>query len=125
MKSMAILRIGVGVCLALLIGAATFAQTTGTIRGSVKDPSGAVVPGANVTATLQRMQTERTAAAGNDGDYEFAELPVGQYSVGGYHQRACKMSPRRALCSPTFTMFTMCTDPSLMAIKLNMLHRPG
>jgi Carboxypeptidase regulatory-like domain len=81
MKSMAILRIGVGVCLALLIGAATFAQTTGTIRGSVKDPSGAVVPGANITATLLGTATERTAASDKEGDFEIPELPVGHYSV--------------------------------------------
>ncbi|MFY9532190.1 MAG: carboxypeptidase regulatory-like domain-containing protein, partial [Candidatus Acidiferrales bacterium] len=81
MKSMTILRIGVCVCLSLLLGGATFAQTTGTIRGSVKDPSGAVVPGANLRATLQGTDTTRTASSDADGDFEFPELAVGHYTV--------------------------------------------
>ena len=45
-----------GVCLLALAGlfgcGAAWGQTNGAIRGIVKDPSGAVVPGATVTVTL-------------------------------------------------------------------------
>ena len=43
-------------------------QTNGEIRGNVNDPSGAVVPGAHVTAMLAGTDTMRTATAGKDGD---------------------------------------------------------
>ncbi len=58
-----------------------WAQTTGTIRGTVKDPSGAVVVGAKVTATLQETKVTRTVAADDSGAYQFAALPVGHYTI--------------------------------------------
>ena len=57
------------------------AQTNGTIRGSVKDPSGAVVPGANVTATQAGTQSARSTTSGSDGSFDIPELPVGTYSI--------------------------------------------
>jgi len=58
-----------------------WAQTTGTIRGIVKDPSGAVVAGAKVTATLQETKVTRTVPADEGGVYEFPTLPVGHYTI--------------------------------------------
>ncbi|MGO8817522.1 MAG: carboxypeptidase-like regulatory domain-containing protein, partial [Terriglobia bacterium] len=47
--------------LAILPDTALFAQiTTGTIRGSVVDPEGGSVPGANVTVTNQATKAIRT-----------------------------------------------------------------
>ncbi|HXX21925.1 MAG TPA: carboxypeptidase regulatory-like domain-containing protein [Terriglobia bacterium] len=60
---------------------AGWAQTTGTIRGTVTDPSGAVVPGANVTATLSDTYVSRSLTTNESGDYEFPALPVGRYTV--------------------------------------------
>ena len=60
---------------------AGWAQTTGTIRGTVTDPSGAVVPGANVTATLSDTHVTRSLTTNESGDYEFPALPVGRYTV--------------------------------------------
>src|SRR5579864_6680801 len=57
------------------------AQTTGTLRGTVKDPSGAVVPKATVTAVEQRTNVSRSTTAGEQGGYEFPALPVGSYEV--------------------------------------------
>ncbi|MBZ5669109.1 MAG: carboxypeptidase regulatory-like domain-containing protein [Acidobacteriia bacterium] len=56
-------------------------QTTGTIRGTVKDPSGAVVPGARVTAVLAEAYASRSMATTTDGEYAFPALPVGRYAV--------------------------------------------
>ena len=56
-------------------------QTTGTIRGTVKDPSGAVVPGARVTAVLAEAYASRSTATTADGEYAFPALPVGRYAV--------------------------------------------
>jgi len=58
-----------------------WAQTTGTIRGSVTDPSGALVPGASVTAAQSDTHVTRTVTTNDSGDYEFPALPVGRYTV--------------------------------------------
>jgi hypothetical protein len=58
-----------------------FAQTaTGSLRGKVSDPSGAVVQGATVTATSAdgKKITATTTAQGN---YELKNLPPGSYTV--------------------------------------------
>jgi len=60
---------------------AGWAQTTGTIRGTVTDPSGAVVPGANVTATQSDTHVSRAVTTNESGDYEFPALPVGHYTL--------------------------------------------
>ncbi len=75
-----------GVCVLAFLGVLLFsnvaaAQTTGAIRGTVKDPSGAIVPGAQVTATLLGTDTARSIAADKDGAFEIVELPVGHYLV--------------------------------------------
>ena len=57
------------------------AQTTGDIRGTVTDPSGAVVSGAVITATLKGEGAERKAATDSSGQYTMPTLPVGSYAV--------------------------------------------
>jgi Carboxypeptidase regulatory-like domain/TonB-dependent Receptor Plug Domain len=58
-----------------------YGQTTGEIRGTVKDPSGAVVQGAAVNATLTGTDSTRQAVTGGDGAFDIPELAVGTYSV--------------------------------------------
>jgi len=57
------------------------AQTTGTIRGRVTDPSGAVVPDANVRALQSSTHVSRGTMTNESGDYELLALPVGRYTV--------------------------------------------
>jgi hypothetical protein len=75
----------VGVYLVLLgvvfFGGAANGQTTGEMRGAVKDPLGAIIQGASVTATLGGTDTTRTVLTDQDGDFDIPELPVGTYSV--------------------------------------------
>ena len=61
---------------------AGWAQTTGTLRGTVTDPSGAVVPGANVTVIQSDTHVGRATTTNESGDYEFPALLVGRYTVG-------------------------------------------
>lgn len=70
-------------CLAVLSATAAFAQTTGsaTLRGSVKDPQGAIIRGATVTVTNERTKDERKATTGDDGTYVFGALSPGDYSL--------------------------------------------
>ena len=45
----------------LAMAAVTFAQTTGTLTGTVKDAQGAVIPGATVTITSETRGTSQGA----------------------------------------------------------------
>ncbi len=56
-------------------------KTTGTLRGVVTDPSGAVV--ANVPVVIANTETgqERTVTTNTQGEYVAAELNVGTYKV--------------------------------------------
>ena len=69
------------VLIASLAPIPAFAQTVGTILGTVKDTSGAVVPGANVTVRETQTGISRTLTTGGDGTYRFAALPVGHYDL--------------------------------------------
>jgi len=59
------------------------AQTAGTgaLTGTVKDPSGAVVPNATVTLTSLDTGQVRTDMTGGDGSYRFSLLAPGNYRV--------------------------------------------
>src|SRR5260370_1924619 len=63
----------------ILITGAAFAEPP-AVRGQVTDESGAVVPGAKVTLSGP-AGLSKTAVAGNDGSYSFADLPPGNYTV--------------------------------------------
>ena len=56
-------------------------QITGNIRGTVVDPSGAVVTGATVAARQTETGLTRTAVTDHAGAYVVVELPVGHYQL--------------------------------------------
>src|SRR5271170_1483856 len=51
------------------------------IRGTVTDPSGAGVPGAEVKAVNTGTHLSATVTTRDDGSYEFLSLPPGTYDV--------------------------------------------
>src|SRR5215831_16820557 len=57
------------------------AQVGGSISGTVKDPSGGVVPGVSVTATNTMLGTMSTTVTDGQGNYTFPKLPVAKYDV--------------------------------------------
>ena len=54
---------------------------TGALTGTVRDVSGAVVPGVMVTLTSTDTNQTRTTITGEEGSYRFALLPPGTYAV--------------------------------------------
>src|SRR5262245_9982495 len=57
------------------------AQVGGSLSGTVKDPSGGVVPGVSVTATNTVLNTMFTTITDGQGLYSFPKLAVGKYDL--------------------------------------------
>jgi len=57
------------------------AQTTGsaTLRGTIKDPQGAIIRGATVTLVNERTKDERSTKSSEDGTYTFGAVAPGSY----------------------------------------------
>ena len=66
---------------ALLATSPALAQSTATLQGTVTDAKGAVLPNATVVARNRSTSSERTTQTDSDGNYQFAALPVGVYTV--------------------------------------------
>jgi hypothetical protein len=83
-------RLSAGICrflpvliqtfvLLLFVGSIFAQETTGGLQGTVKDPSGAVVPNAQVVATSNILVGNKAANTDSNGYYRFANLPPGAY----------------------------------------------
>src|SRR5438128_9594336 len=57
------------------------AVSTSQITGTVKDQTGAVLPGAEVTASQTDTGAKRTALSDETGSYILANLPIGPYRL--------------------------------------------
>src|SRR5881296_4286806 len=78
-------RIGVYVSAGLFVfalaGATAWAQTTAQISGTVKDQSGAVLPGVEVSVTQTATGAKRTTVTDETGNYVLPNLPIGPYML--------------------------------------------
>ena len=74
--------VGLILCIVVFPVDAAMAQgLDGTLRGQVKDPTGALVPGAQVTAKNNGTGVVRTAVTTSAGTYTFPNLLVGSYTI--------------------------------------------
>ncbi len=64
-----------------LFASLAFAQDTASITGTVSDPSGAAIGGAQVTLTDPQQGINRTTKTNSSGDFLFAALPIGTYDL--------------------------------------------
>src|SRR5438128_362196 len=55
--------------------------TTGSLSGTVSDPSGAIVPGATVTLVNNATGAERSAISNSTGTFDFQALQPGTYTI--------------------------------------------
>src|SRR3979490_320916 len=70
------------VAVVLCCGPALEAQTiTGSVNGTVTDPTGAVIPNAKVTATNVDTGIETPSTTNKDGIYNVRFLQIGNYKV--------------------------------------------
>src|SRR5689334_20108843 len=69
---------------AICMFAASFSDaqtTTAAFQGTVSDPSGAVLPGAQVTASNVQTGLKRTTISNEEGRFLLSELPPGDYEL--------------------------------------------
>ena len=71
----------VGMLVVTLNCAEVWAQATAQISGTVKDQSGAVLPGVEVTATQTDTGVTRNAVTNETGSYVLSNLPIGPYRL--------------------------------------------
>jgi hypothetical protein len=57
------------------------AATTGSISGTIIDPSGGVIPGVSLTVTNPATGVQNRTATDSKGFYSFPSLPVGRYDL--------------------------------------------
>jgi hypothetical protein len=70
------------VCAALLlVSVPALGQTTGSINGILTDNTGAVLPGATVTAKSPALMGLQVATTNEQGQYRFPSLPPGTYAL--------------------------------------------
>src|SRR5215471_7640853 len=67
--------------LLISLSSALAQETTGGITGTVKDPSGAVVPGVKVVVTGNTLVGSKETETDNAGYYRFVNLPPGNMTV--------------------------------------------
>ena len=86
-------------CAALLLvvfgSVSLWSQATAQISGTVKDQSGAVLPGVEITATQTETGIARTTVTNETGSYVLPNLPTGPLSNW---KRRCRVFGR--LCRP-------------------------
>src|SRR5437773_5272296 len=70
-----------GLLILVLCSIAAWAQVTAQISGTVKDQSGAVLPGVEVTATNTGTGVSRNAVTNETGGYALPNLPIGPYRL--------------------------------------------
>lgn len=77
-----LLRLGAVAIAFALIALPGYAQTfRGAINGTVTDPSGSVVPNAQVKAEETATGLEHTTVTTTDGQFSFQDVPLGFYKV--------------------------------------------
>ncbi|MGH9342468.1 MAG: carboxypeptidase-like regulatory domain-containing protein [Terriglobia bacterium] len=76
MKRAAFVLVGI-----LFVVASAFGAGTGSIAGTVKDPSGDVVPRATVVALNVQTGIKNSVQTNSAGAYSFPDLPIGHYTI--------------------------------------------
>ena len=76
------LRGATGILVLLALSSLGWAQSgRGNVSGTIRDSSGASIPGAQVTVTNTATNEKNTLTTNATGDYTAADVPVGNYTV--------------------------------------------
>ena len=88
-KLQAFVLLSISLCAAFIICARRASAQThrASVRGTIYDPNGAVVPGATVRLTSEATGETREVRSGEDGEYALASLLPGVYRLEFHGQR--------------------------------------
>src|SRR5215831_11833390 len=109
----------VSIVVLLILTTPSIAQSvTATLRGTVHDPGGAIIPGATVTATNTEKGINRTVTTNETGDYVITQLPAQMYSISisapGFqtqtHEKFLLQVSQEARLDVTLTVGALSTD---------------
>jgi hypothetical protein len=64
-----------------LLGAIAFASIFGAVRGVIHDPQHRPIRGAHVTLKANHSDWTRSSDSNDNGEFNFASVPVGDYTV--------------------------------------------
>src|SRR5256885_16434424 len=79
---MRLLKVSLTLLVVFTLAIAAFTQTaTSSLRGTVMDPKGAVVPGAAVKITNQAQGVSRETKTDTNGEDSFQQVPPATYDV--------------------------------------------
>lgn len=81
MRKVSAIVFGVFVAVVILAAPASGQETTGTITGTVKDSSGAVIPGVSVVVRNIGTNAATNVVSDDRGVYAAQRLPIGNYEV--------------------------------------------
>jgi Carboxypeptidase regulatory-like domain len=71
----------VSVLLLLLASSASAQVSSASVNGVIRDPKGAVIPGANIVLTSVDTSVEHTSVSNGAGDYVFLNITPGRYTL--------------------------------------------
>lgn len=106
----------------LAFAASAFAQiATTSLRGVVKDPSGAVIPGAKITLTNGANGQVFTATSDAAGSYTFATIPPATYTIAATAAGFGKQSKIAQLLvnQPATVNFTMTVQATAQVVNVS------
>src|ERR1700730_2000107 len=73
-------------CVQFLSSPVRAQQTLGGITGTVTDFSGGILPNTTVSLVNDQTKLSRTQTTNASGIYDFANLPIGSYTLTSTHQ---------------------------------------
>ena len=116
--------LGLFVCLLLSVAISASAQvsSSATLRGTVKDPNGAVVAKAVVTLISDRTQSTRKSTTNSDGNYAFVAVDPGNYSVKIEASGFKTLSQTGVILSPSDNKGLDLTLPNGKAARFSRAH---
>ena len=74
-------KLSIAFLLSILTCSSAWAQATAEISGTVRDQSGAVLPGVEVTATQTDTGVTRSTVTNETGSYALTNLALGPYRL--------------------------------------------
>jgi hypothetical protein len=73
--------LSVSALLVVLAASFGFSQTLATLSGTIKDPSGLIIPGVVITLTNDQTSAEKKLVADEKGTYMFSDIMPGAYTI--------------------------------------------